>query len=67
MASRITALIITPLYTGAILSFLLTQTIKLPFNNVQEFVQDGSYKLGFTKITQLDEFFQVSTRFLINS
>lgn len=47
IAMRIVALFIVPAYTGALLSFILTPSIKLPFENVQEFVEDGTYKAGY--------------------
>ena len=60
IASRIVALILTPLYTGAIASFILIPTIKLPFTNPKEFVQDGSYKAGFVSFAHLDKTLAVS-------
>lgn len=60
MASRLSALFIVSAYTGAILSFILVPKFEYPFGNVKEFVEDGSYLLGYTiEASLIDTYSQV--------
>lgn len=65
-STRLAALFIVPAYSGAILSFILHPVVKLPFNNVKEFVEDGSYQLGYPAL-MLNLFFLSRVRKLNNS
>lgn len=51
MATRIVALFIVPAYTGAILSFLVSPSIKMPFSDVEEFAKDGTFKIINRQVT----------------
>lgn len=58
---RLAALFIVPAYTGTILSIILNPIAKVPFNDLKEFVEDGSFQLGYPyQSLSLDSYSQVS-------
>lgn len=63
-ATRLAALFLVPAYTGAILSFIMTPKIELPFMNVKEFVEDGAYKLGYIESLNGAILFKVNEKLL---
>ena len=44
LSIQITASVLVPLYSGFIISYLTISTPKLPFTDLETFVQDGTYK-----------------------
>ena len=60
LMSRVVAMFIVPAYGAGILFYILIPTIRLPFTNMKEFVEDGSYKIAFAKESEFDSWFEVS-------
>lgn len=56
-----TALFLVPAYSAVLLTFMIVPIVKLPFTDMQSFVQDGTYKLGFSTQQRWDVFFNVSS------
>lgn len=59
ITTRLIALFLVPAYSALLLKFILYPNIKLPFTNMQSFVQDGTYKLGFATSERWHQFFNV--------
>ena len=48
MSTTIAAFFVVPAYTGAVSSSILIPNFKLPFKDLNGFVKDGSYLIGYT-------------------
>lgn len=53
--SQILALIITSSFGAVIASFVAVENLEVPFTNIEEFVQNGEYKLALYRDTFLDQ------------
>ena len=49
-------------YSAMLVSFLATQTMVLPFEDVEGLLEEGSYKLGIHRDTSELDYFRVSLR-----
>lgn len=54
------AIILTQHYSGSLLSYLTVKQAKIPFNNLEGIIQDGSYKLSLLNGTYNLFYFYVS-------
>lgn len=54
------AVIIVQAYSAFLITYLLTPNIKMPFTDIEGFVQDGSYELGFSVHSDMHALFEVS-------
>ena len=45
-AIQMTACVIVPAYSAAVISFLTVSVPKLPFSDLSTFIEDGTYKIG---------------------
>jgi hypothetical protein len=66
LTTHLTALVIVASYSASVLSHIMTQTDKLPFNTFEEFLQDGTYTLAVGKHGGHYTHFEVSTVLLMN-
>lgn len=57
--TRAVPLLVVSVYSATFLSFVKVKTIRLPFEDIDGLVQDGTFKIGFENGTFLDGFFWV--------
>lgn len=62
ITTRFLALFIVPAYSAFLLTYLLQPNIQLPFKDMKGLVKDGSYKIGFSKKTNFQNWFKVSEK-----
>lgn len=63
----ISALVISAAYSAALISFLTVSTDNMPFNNLDEFIEDGTYKFLVLKDSADYDLFSVRLLALIIS
>ncbi|KAJ4427788.1 hypothetical protein ANN_25441 [Periplaneta americana] len=61
LTTYVTAAIVVISYSASLLSYIMTKTYRLPFTDFQEFLNDGSYKLGVMANSAYIPFFKNST------
>lgn len=50
--------IITASYGAVLASFVAVETVQVPFTTVEEFLENGQYKLLLTRNTFVDQYFR---------
>jgi hypothetical protein len=61
----LSAVIVLASYSATLISFLAVRTVKLPFNDIEEFLEVGTHKLGALEHSTMINFFKVSTLMII--
>jgi hypothetical protein len=61
LTTYLTAVVMLASYSATLISFLTVRTAKLPFNDIEEFLKDGTHKLGTLEQSTVLNFFRVST------
>lgn len=54
--------ILIPLYSAVVISFVTVKIIRLPFTDLQELVEDGSFKFGYENNTLIAKILKVRTK-----
>lgn len=53
------SIFLTLAYSGTIISFITVRKINTPFNSLEEMIEDGTFKIGYTKNSFPKSWFQV--------
>jgi hypothetical protein len=61
LTTYLTAVVMLASYSATLISFLTVRTVKLPFNDIEEFLKVGTHKLGALEHSTILNFFRVST------
>lgn len=56
---------IVPAYSGFLLTYILQPNIKIPFTDIKGLIQDGSYKIGFSRQKGVEDYFNASFKYII--
>jgi len=67
LTAYLTAVILLAAYSATLISFLTVRTVKLPFNDLEEFLTAGTHKLGALEHSTVLSQFMVSTLTALNS
>jgi ionotropic kainate glutamate receptor 2 len=61
MTTYLTSVVMLASYSATLTSFLTVRTVKLPFDNLEEFLKAGTHKLGTLEHSTVLNFFRVSS------
>lgn len=58
--SRLVALLVISVYSATLLSFVKVRSLRLPFQDIEGLVKDGTFKVGYENGTFLSAFLRVN-------